>query len=286
MAHVRRAGFFDAWSFGQWMLAEIQARGVRLRRDRVVGIDVVGGRVRGVRLASGDRLSTDVFVLAAGPYLKSVAQLLGIDIPVVNELHAKVTLRDVHGVVPRHVPLMLWNDPVTLAWSESERRQWAASPATQWLLQALPAGIHFRPRGEQDLLLIWTFEAHTMETPVYPPPFHPHCGEVLIRGLADMIPGLRVYFGQGHAAQVDGGYYCKTPENRPLIGPLPVTGAYVIGALTGYGLMVSQAAGDLLAAHVVGETLPDDAGQFLLSRYEDPAYRAELAGLDAASGQL
>ena len=286
MAHVRRAGFFDSWAFGQWMLAQVRARGVRLRQDRVVGVDAAGGRVRGVRLASGDRLQTDALAIAAGPYLKSVAGLLDIDIPVVNEIHAKATLRDAHGVVGRDAPFMLWNDPVQLDWSDSERRRWAASPDTHWLLESIPAGVHFRPRGEQDLLLIWTFEHHAVDAPVYPPSVNPHYGEVLIRGLADMIPGLRVYFGQGHTLQVDGGYYCKTPENRPLIGPLPLPGAYVIGALTGYGLMASQAAADLLAAHILGESLPADADAFLLSRYGDPAYQAELDRLDAESGQL
>ena len=33
-------------------------------------------------------------------------------------------------------------------------------------------------------------------------------------------------------AVIDGGYYCKTQENRPLVGPLPVAGAYMIGALS------------------------------------------------------
>ncbi len=286
MVHVRRAGFFQSWSFGQWMLEQVQARGVRVRQDRVTRIDATGGRIRAVHLASGDQVQTDTLFMAVGPYLKTVARLLDIDIPVFNEIHAKVTLRDVHGVVPRHVPFMLWNDPVRLAWNEAERQQWAASSGTQWLLDTIPAGVHFRPRGEQDLLLIWTFEDHAVDTPVYPPPFNLHYGEVLIRGLADMIPGLSVYFGQRHAVQVDGGYYCKTPENRPLIGPLPVEGAYVLGALTGYGLMASQAAGDLLAAHITGERLPDDAEAFLLSRYDDPAYQAEMARLDAASGQL
>jgi glycine/D-amino acid oxidase-like deaminating enzyme len=286
MAHVRRAGFFESWSLGQWMLGQVQARGVQIRQDRIVRVDATGGRIRAVHLASGVHLHTDVLIIAAGPYLGSVARLLDIEIPVVNEIHAKITLRDVHGVVPRHVPFMLWNDPVQLDWNEAERRQWEASPDTQWLLHTIPAGVHFRPRGDQDLLLIWTFEDHAMTTPVYPPPVNPHYGEVLIRGLADMIPGMRVYFGQGPTVQIDGGYYCKTPENRPLIGPLPVAGAYVIGALTGYGLMASQAAGDLLAAHVLNEQLPDDAGKFLLSRYDDPVYQAELAQLDPTSGQL
>ncbi len=286
MAHVRRAGFFDSWAFGQWMLDQVQARGVRVRQDRVASVDLTGGRVRAVHLDSGDRLETDHFVIAAGPYLKSVAQLLGVDVPVVNEVHAKVTLQDSHGIVPRHVPFMIWNDPVKLAWTASEQRQWAASPETQWLLETIPAGVHFRPRGEQDLLLIWTFESHSVETPIDPLPVSPHYGEVLIRGLADMIPDLQVYAGQGATALVDGGYYCKTPENRPLIGPLPIAGAYVIGALTGYGLMASQAAGDLLAAHIAGEALPEYANEFLLSRYDDPAYQAELARAGATSGQL
>ncbi len=286
MAHVRRAGFFDSWPFGQWLLAQVQARGVRVLTDCVVGLQVAGGRVRAAHLASGRTLETDVFVLAAGPYLKQVAHSFDLELPVVNEVHAKLTVRDVHGVVPRHVPLMLWNDPVNLAWTEAERQKWAANPETQWLLDTIPAGVHFRPRGKEDVLLIWTFDVHRLEQPVYPPPFNPHYGEVLIRGLADMIPGFRVYAGQDDPTQVDGGYYCKTPENRPLIGPLPVAGAYVIGALSGYGLMASQAAGDLLAAHVAGEALPDYAPAFLLSRYDDPAYQAQLARMDAASGQL
>jgi hypothetical protein len=50
--------------------------------------------------------------------------------------------------------------------------------------------------------------------------------------------------------------------------------------------MASQAAGDLLAAHILGEQLPEEASEFRLSRYADPAYQAELARLDTTSGQL
>ncbi len=101
-----------------------------------------------------------------------------------------------------------------------------------------------------------------------------------------MVPGMSAYFGQGRAAYVDGGYYCKTRENRPLIGPLPVEGAFVIGALSGYGVMASQAAAELLAAHMTGGALPDYATQFRLERYEDLAYQAMLAQWDARSGQI
>ena len=49
---------------------------------------------------------------------------------------------------------------------------------------------------------------------------------------------------------MDGGYYCKAPDNRPLIGPTAIDGVYLLGALSGFGIMASQAAAELLAAHI------------------------------------
>ena len=50
--------------------------------------------------------------------------------------------------------------------------------------------------------------------------------------------------------------------------------------------MASQAAAELLAAHVTGENLPDYAPAFHLSRYDDPRYVALLDGWDSVAGQL
>jgi len=50
--------------------------------------------------------------------------------------------------------------------------------------------------------------------------------------------------------------------------------------------MGSQAAAELLAAHIAGGDLPDYAPAFLLSRSDDPAYRTLLDNWGAASGQL
>jgi hypothetical protein len=49
--------------------------------------------------------------------------------------------------------------------------------------------------------------------------------------------------------------------------------------------MAGCAAGELLAAHVTGSTMPDYAPWFLLERYDDPEYRELLEHWDA-SGQL
>jgi glycine/D-amino acid oxidase-like deaminating enzyme len=66
---------------------------------------------------------------------------------------------------------------------------------------------------------------------------------------------------------------------------LPIEGAYILGALSGYGLMSSNGAADLLADHIAGRALPRYAPAFALSRYDDPAYRA-LVEQWGDSGQL
>ncbi|HET9211220.1 MAG TPA: FAD-dependent oxidoreductase, partial [Thermoanaerobaculia bacterium] len=83
---------------------------------------------------------------------------------------------------------------------------------------------------------------------------------------------------------VDGGYYCKTRENRLLVGPTPVAGNYLLCGMSGYGIMASQAAAELLAAYIVGGALPAYAPEFALSRYQDPAYLAKMEAM--TSGQL
>ena len=286
--HVRRAGWLDAQKLGKWLLAETQRAGVRLVRDRVTDVTLSDNRVGQVHLRSGDCINTDTFVIAAGPYLKEVGAMLGVDIPVFNELHGKIALRDELGVVPTDTPLLFWSDPIELPWTDAEREKLAAADETRWLLDEFPAGVHFRSRMDGDthvLLAIWTYDIEPCP-PVWPPTFDPDYPEILIRGLARMIPGLSAYFGHGNRAYADGGYYCKTRENRPLIGPLPVEGAHVIGGLSGYGIMASQAAGDLLATHITGGELPEYASAFLFSRYEDPAYQALLESWDVTSGQL
>jgi len=100
-----------------------------------------------------------------------------------------------------------------------------------------------------------------------------------------MIPGLAVYLNKIPRPILDGGYYTRTRENRPLISPLPVDGAFVIGALSGFGLMAACAAGELLAAHLTQSPLPDYAPAFSLDRYNDPEYLKSIAN-GGYSGQL
>ncbi|HEX9485286.1 MAG TPA: FAD-dependent oxidoreductase, partial [Gemmatimonadaceae bacterium] len=274
--HVRRAGCMNGHAMGAWMLARALGAGATFVRDKVTHVATDGGRMRRVDLASGESIDTDALVIAAGPLLPEAARMLGVELPVFHELHAKLTLRDVFGIVPRTCPFVIWNEPVTVAWDDEQRRELEGNERTRHLVHPLPAGVHLRPvdgpHGDE-LFLIWTYHTEPCAA-TWPPAFDPHYAEVVLRGAAQMIPGLQRYIANGAEGVVDGGYYCKTAENRPLIGPLGVEGAFVLGALSGYGLMGAHAGAELVAAHVVGGALPDYARAFLPSRYQDPAYRA------------
>src|SRR3989442_15314566 len=88
--------------------------------------------------------------------------------------------------------------------------------------------------------------------------------------MARMIPRLSPYLARMPRCFVDGGYYTKTRENRFLAGPLPVAGAYMIGALSGYGMMACKGGADLLPGYIAQRPPPRHAPPFPPDRYEKP----------------
>jgi glycine/D-amino acid oxidase-like deaminating enzyme len=288
--HARRCGWFSGQQLGAYLLERAREKGARLVEGRVEGVETRGGRVAAVRVATAGgtlELATPRAVIAAGPFVGRVSAMLGVDLPVYTERHAKVAFLDAAGAMPREAPLLIWADPHRIPWSAGERRELEASPGHRRLLEALPAGAHGRPEGPGDsrwALGIWTYDAAPVE-PVFPIEVDPWYGEIVLRGLARMIPRMAPYVERMPRFAVDGGYYTKTRENRFLAGPLPVEGAYVLGALSGYGLMAANGAADLVADHLAGRPLPRYAPAFSLARYRDPEYARRLAAW-GDTGQL
>ncbi len=277
---VERAGWFRVQDLGQWMLQRAREAGARLITAAVTSID------EGVvTLSDRSQVEASSVVIAAGPLSSQVAATVGIELPLFSELHLKVAFKDHLGVVPRDAPMTIWSDTQTLDWSDGERAE-LESMGRHDVLGKMPVFCHFRPEGGAGspyLLGLWEYHRQAV-APTWPLPEDPLYPEVVMRGLTTMVPGLEIYINRLPEAFVDGGYYTKTQENRPLIGPTYVRGVHLLTGMSGFGVMVSAGAADLLAQHLVGADLPDYAPAFLLSRYQDPAYRAtvEVAG----SGQL
>ena len=287
--HARRCGSLSAQQMGMYLLEEARAKGVTFLTGAFSGVETSRGRVSGVRIKVNGREQTirsDTVVLSTGPYLKSSAALLRADLPIVVEKHIKISLADPKGVIPRTAPLIIWTDPIDLPWSVEEAAALMKSEETRRLVKTFPAGVHGRPVGAGDqVLMYWTYDSESGDTPIYPLEWDPFLPEITLRGMAVLVPGLRQYFDPMPKPYVDGGYYTKTPENRPLIGPLDLPGAYVCGAFSGFGIMASCASGELLAKHVTGGVLPSYAPAFNPTRYKDPTYQELVKNWDV-SGQL
>ena len=286
--HARRCGWLSAQQLGVWMLERARTRGAKLIRGRVAGVDTRGDRVCSVlvtRPGEQVRIDTGKVVLSPGPHLAKAGRMLGLDLPVACERHLKVSFHDTERAVPGDAPMLIWTDPVELPWTGEERAALAECEETRPLLESFPAGVHGRPEGvpgKHWLLMLWTYDTETV-APVFPVPFDERLPEIALRGWSRMLPSLGRYFTKLPRMNVDGGYYVKTPENRPLIGPLPVAGAYVNAAYSGFGIMGACAGGELLAAHVCEAPLPAYAPAFHPARFEDPGYLDAFAG---GGGQL
>jgi glycine/D-amino acid oxidase-like deaminating enzyme len=281
--HLRNCGVLSAQQLGMYLLEAARASGVEFIRGEFTESNIQAGQLSGVVISTDSglqELTTDALVLATGPHLKDTAALAGTDLPVVVEKHVKISVADSLGVIPRQAPLIIWNDPTDLAWSDEEREVLAASPETRHLTETFPAGVHGRPVGAGDqVYLYWTYDCPISERPEFPIEADDYYPEILLRGMARMVPGLTAYLDPMPRPYVDGGYYTKMADNRPLIGPLEVPGTFVCGAFSGYGIMAACAAGELLASHVLERALPAYASAFSVERCKDPLYSEHVASL-------
>lgn len=297
---VGRAGGLDTVALGQAMLDRAVAGGVRLIRGEVAGVEVTGGRVAGIAVGTEEGpldLSADVLIDAAGPYAGDVARLASIDLPLETVLRQKVVIRDATRVIPRDAPFTITLDGRSLAWSDEERDRLASDPDTRRLLDRLPGGIHVKPddSSEPDAIKLgWAWDP-TPRPPVEDPACPPDFPRMVLLGACAIVPGLASYaeaLADGRLAPVahDGGFYARTPDGRPLIGPAGgPDGLHVVGGLAGFGAMMAAAAGELAADWIAprsGTSAPSESGALDPRRFADPAYAEVLRTGAVATGEL
>ncbi|RKO90274.1 hypothetical protein BDK51DRAFT_52275 [Blyttiomyces helicus] len=226
-------------------------------------------------------IKTRAFVIAAGPHLKQIGKMIGVDFPVVNELHSRITVEDPQGVIAQSnvggsLPFTIWADNVKLSWTESEKeaiRNAKCRPEvdlTEEIEVKGIAGAHLRPltpteSPTRSFTAIWTYDSETFTDPVYPTPSDPLYPDVVLRGLLPLFPSLAALLPPNPPPNVTlkSGYYCKTANNTPILGALPFTGGFVCAGVSGFGVMCSQAAGETVAAEV---------GAYLQGRVVAPTY--------------
>ncbi len=75
-------GYFDGASIFDWFRRKARQKGVEYVRNEVAGLGMANGRITGVTLASGETISCDWIVNAAGTRASHIAAMAGLPLPV------------------------------------------------------------------------------------------------------------------------------------------------------------------------------------------------------------
>ena len=289
--HARRAGSLSAQQLGMYHLNQAKARGLRLLKAEVVDLKIDDEGICGVLVnQSGEsiELATRVFINAAGPFIGRIAAMFGETLAIKNIFQQKIAFRDYEAILPRQMPFTVFLDEQMLNWNQEEKDLLAEEPELAWFLSRFQGGLHIKPEGGRGSILVklgWAFNRES-EEPQWDRRSLASFPDVVIRGASRFIPRLERYIAKLPKPILHyGGYYTKTEENLPLIGAMKTRGAYVIGALSGFGTMACCAAGELLAKQILNLPLPSYAEAMAPSRYDD-VKRLEHLRTTAFIGEL
>lgn len=274
----------DVHALGSLLLGKAKKMGLVQVSGEILAIEKKDPGYRVVAGTEGS-VQADKIVIAAGPFINTLANMLGIQFPVINTIQRKFIIPDPLNIIPRDMPFTIYADPQYLDWSEQESEFFSSDERYTWLLNEFPGGLHIKPDSD-GIKLGWAFQTGNAE-PQWETPSLEFFPQVVLKGASRFLPGLARYEVKIPSPMIEyAGYYTRTRENWPLIGPTRIADVYVIGALAGFGTMAACAAGKLCAAYVSGQTaLPAYAPYFHPLRYQDETMRQAMAGLQA-DGQL
>jgi sarcosine oxidase subunit beta len=186
--------------------------------------------VSGVETSRGT-IATRTVVNAAGPFAGEVGQMVGLDLPLEPVRRQKVFLSQ-QPLVPTDAPLTI--DIVR----DSYWRPETGGAYIAWVDPNEPVD----ENPSEDLYTDPYFAAIVLEKLINITPFW----EEVAMGLkkADVHPSA--------------GYYVYTPDDQPLIGPVPEVPGFILNCGYWAGVMLSPAAGKRVADLVTGVMDPDE----------------------------
>jgi len=281
---IKNAGNIDVYDLGSLMLCEVYKKKAQLINGEILSI---AKRKSGfeILLNSKESINADKVVIAAGPFMNNIAGMMDLEFPIFNTLQRKVIIPDPKNIIPKSMPFSIYSDAQYLDWSPEEMDFFSSEKKCRWLLDEFPGGLHIKPVYE-GIKMGWAF--HTKRVfPDWEQSKSDLFPQVVLKGASRFIPRMIEYENDIPAPLIEyAGYYTRTKENWPLIGPAKLKNVYVVGALAGYGTMSACAAGELCAEYVIGKSeLPSYAKYFNPNRYQVPEMIKSMEQLQS-DGQL
>lgn len=210
-----------------------RSAGAELVTGEAVAIDTTGGRVRGVRLLTGERIEAPCVVNAGGAFAAKVGALAGLDVPV-----APVRQHAFRARLPRAWPY-----------------------AFPMLVD--PTGVHFRHETPEVVRVAWASRDE-------PPGENLTCDDA--RWARDFLPPLvrrMPVFRDLVLLEGWAGHYEVTPDHHPILGAHPELPGFVLAnGFSGHGLMMAPAVGLALAELVTdGRFVTFDLARYSIARF-------------------
>jgi glycine/D-amino acid oxidase-like deaminating enzyme len=221
-------GHLDAYAVLMGFKAKARSLGAEYINDEVVQLLSDGGRVSGVKLASGENLTSKFVVNCAGAWAARVARTIGVELPV------EPTKRQVFALDP------------------------AVKPETPLPLTFLPSGLYFRTETGNQILVGKSLD----EDPVG---FEftwddKRFTELLWPELAEFVPAFdTLKLVRGWA----GLYAVNTFDGNAILGEWPdLKGLFLANGFSGHGLQQGPAVGRYLSELIIGITPTLDLSAF------------------------
>ncbi len=196
-------------------------------RCEVEEVHVGAGAVRGVTTSAG-RIATGTVVIAAGPFSASLAETVGVALPVTTVPRHKLVL-PVAPQVPPQAPMTIDDDTGT---------HWRPALQGAFVLYTDPATRPGPPVEDVAPSAEFAFRVLEPDSPVT---------------AARIAPFWREVWRQGPGWFIQSGQYTMTPDHRPLLGESPISGLYVNTGYSGHGIMAAPAGSRLLADLLAGQ---------------------------------
>jgi glycine/D-amino acid oxidase-like deaminating enzyme len=205
--------------------------GARLREGvEVLGVDVAGGRVQGVRTSTGE-IATRLLFNCAGVWSSSIGRMAGLEIPVLP-YRRHVVATGSFSAVPR-------NSPMTVDFQSS---------------------LYFHPEGDGVLIGM----SDRAEPPGYLTEVNWEFLEKMFEQAAIRAPVLAT----AGVKTAWAGLYETTPDHQAILGPVPeVEGFWCAAGFSGHGFMQAPAAALLLTQLLLDKRSEIDISPFAFTRF-------------------
>ncbi|MGV0782376.1 NAD(P)/FAD-dependent oxidoreductase [Mycolicibacterium sp. XJ775] len=236
-----RGGYGDAYQTAQAFAVSARAAGVRIMQGaNVTALVIDGGRITGVELADGTRVTAGTVVVATGVWTRPFLAPYGVDVPI--RVHREQIVMIKPGVDTGPVPV--FSDLVSLQYIRPE------------------------PNGE---LLFGNSDLAELE-PADPDGYLNRATDDFVDLTVDKVGTRFPGFGDAAISGSYAGCYDVTPDWNPVISSTGIDGLLVAAGFSGHGFKIAPAVGKLVAdlvteGHSCDPRIPES--DFRLTRFAE-----------------